>query len=197
MSTKRWFARRRIILESEQIDLRVPSASQLVRTINGASSQIAVTTDIPVNDVVQVNIAAAAVSTIVGTFLTYDALSANTSGVSFPGAGADNFTITKKGNYIFHLLFTTTCGAAPEVPFEIWTRIEIGGIPFSSVSIYNNGGTASPTRNPRILFVHKQSTTTPTVIRFELQGDSIPNGTVINLLNSSKIFVQIEGISPI
>lgn len=187
MSTRRWFGRQAIELKSERIGLNVATPASLVR-INGASEdQIAVANDLPITDVIKIEpTAALVVPTAGGTFLTFTSIDANTHGASL--SAADTITITKKGVYTFHIYFNTSCGA--EVPYEARLAIWVNGAALNAQSVYNNGGIGATSRTARWLFIHKQPVTSPSTIKFEYRGDSIPNGTAINFA-SGTIFLDL------
>ncbi len=196
MSTKKWFARKQLTLESETIVLNVPAANQLLRKIGATSTPLAVTSDVPTNDVVRVDPTVGfVIPTAAGSYLTFSSIEANTNSITLTAPSTIN--IVKKGNYVFHILLDVVCGA--NVPCEVWCRIWVGGISFSGRTVYLNGGAGAPLRSLAFIFIHQQPDTggVLTPIQFEIQGDSIPNGTAITVLNTSRLFVEAEGIPPV
>lgn len=196
MSTRRWFGRTAIELKSERIKLNVPTPGTLVRVNGVAEDQIAVVNDIPVQGVITATVAVGgAIPTVIGTYLTYTGVDVNTFGVSTIPASS-TLTITKAGVYRFWVILDIACGAAPEIPCEVWCQFEKDGLSINNASMYTNGGTAAPTRSLRFLFVHRHATTTPAAIKFEIQGDSVPNGTAITITNA-RVFIDMNGLSPL
>lgn len=192
MSVRRWFARKEHYIKSEAITFDVDAANKLNRRIQGGPpTPLAVTTDIPLSGAFAVNVAIGGnISTVAGSYLNYTGFGANPFGVS---AAGDTITITKSGTYYFEPILDIQCGVAPEVPCEVWVQLEIDGVSINNATLHTSGGTNSPSRSLRGVFIHGQGLSVPTLVRFEVQGDSLPNGTPITLTNA-RVIVGVVGI---
>lgn len=137
-----------------------------------------------------------AVQTVAGTFLHYNSVGPNFFGAStVPGSQVIN--IFKAGIYEFDIIPDCSCPAiGPEVPFSLFVKLRINGATQSNRTIYDSGGIAAPTRTPAIHFVHAQAPPDiPKTIEFEIQGDSLPNGTPI-VINNCTILLTFTALLP-
>lgn len=134
------------------------------------------------------------VSPAAGSYFTYTSVTANTFGISIPAPGSPVIRITRPGIYNMLIVPTIECGAAPEVPCSIFIRERIDGVVTNNSTVYSSGGIGG-SRTPRHVFVHHQITTGTHTIEFEVQGDSLPNGTAVNVVDGG-IFISFSGVLP-